>query len=295
LQNSQNVEVYNNKIDISSGGNGIGLIQQNRGSGTYGPYLVKNDYVHDNTIVSTNASGGTGGAADYQEAAMFSPSSGNRFDNNHYDMPDGSHWWWGVSSSGQNWTAYQRQSGEDQHSTFSTAIPDVSSWVTAEATASAAQLSAATGIADDPAAGEDPAAPVNPADPIVTPGVTLYGDGGSNFLRGSAGDDKIDGGGGNDFIYGLSGNDTVTGGSGDDAFKFAPGFGLDTVVDFTAGAGSGDKLVFEAGIFHNFADFMNHATQVGSNTVISVGAGSDLTLLNVDKTQISSADISFGH
>ena len=36
IQNSQNVQVYGNRVEMTGGGNGIVLIQQNRGSGTYG-------------------------------------------------------------------------------------------------------------------------------------------------------------------------------------------------------------------------------------------------------------------
>ena len=48
---SSNVEIYGNVV--SGNLNGITGIQQNRGSGPYGTYLVQNLYVHDNTITQT--------------------------------------------------------------------------------------------------------------------------------------------------------------------------------------------------------------------------------------------------
>ncbi len=48
---SPNVEIYGNTV--SGNFNGITGIQQSRGSGPYGAYLVQNLYVHDNTITQT--------------------------------------------------------------------------------------------------------------------------------------------------------------------------------------------------------------------------------------------------
>ena len=39
-------------------------------------------------------------------------------------------------------------------------------------------------------------------------------------------------------ITGLGGNDTLTGAGGNDTFVFQPGFGNDTITDFTAGPNS---------------------------------------------------------
>ena len=57
IQNSQNVDVYGNKVDMTGGNNGIVLIQQNRGSGTHGQYLTINDHIHDNIIVDHDGHG----------------------------------------------------------------------------------------------------------------------------------------------------------------------------------------------------------------------------------------------
>ena len=71
---------------------------------------------------------------------------------------------------------------------------------------------------------------------------------GSQFndtLKGSAGDNVISGLGGDDKLTGLGGNDT---------FVFLPGFGKDTVTDFTAGpnAAPHDLIAFDHTIFADF-------------------------------------------
>ncbi len=57
IQNSQNVEVYGNRVEMTGGGNGIVLIQQNRGSGTFGTYTTTGNQIHDNTIVDRDGHG----------------------------------------------------------------------------------------------------------------------------------------------------------------------------------------------------------------------------------------------
>ncbi len=74
---SQNVEIYGNQIVGNA--NGIALVQQDRGAGAYGAYLVRNNSVHDNTIV---ASGTTGVAQDVGNGRVF--DDGNVFDANTY-------------------------------------------------------------------------------------------------------------------------------------------------------------------------------------------------------------------
>jgi len=63
---------------------------------------------------------------------------------------------------------------------------------------------------------------------------------GSSFndtLQGNAGANVLSGGAGNDTIRGLGGNDTLAGGNGADQFVLsAPSDGVDTIVDFVAGA-----------------------------------------------------------
>lgn len=56
----------------------------------------------------------------------------------------------------------------------------------------------------------------------------------NDLLRGGAGSDSLRGGFGNDTLVGGDGNDTLIGGPGADSFRFADGFGHDTVYDFSA-------------------------------------------------------------
>jgi hypothetical protein len=83
IQNSQDVEVFDNFIDASSGGNGIGLIQQYRGEGAFGAWVTQNNNVHDNTLILSEESS-IGAVADYDEEAML--TGGNTFGNNEYQV-----------------------------------------------------------------------------------------------------------------------------------------------------------------------------------------------------------------
>jgi Ca2+-binding RTX toxin-like protein len=100
---------------------------------------------------------------------------------------------------------------------------------------------------------------------------------GDDALAGGNGKDALSGGDGNDLLDGGPGRDTMSGGSGVDIFKFQPHSLLDTVSDFTPGAG-GDKL--------NISDLLigyNPATSVLANfvRVENSTSGSD-TILSVD-------------
>ncbi len=93
VQNSSNVEVYGNTVQVASGGgNGIALINQNRGSGTLGPWVAANNYVHDNIITYMGAAGISGIADDTGGNTAIN----NQFDFNHYILLNGgsTHWQW---------------------------------------------------------------------------------------------------------------------------------------------------------------------------------------------------------
>lgn len=62
----QDTEVYGNTIEGNY--NGVTMLQQNRGDGDQGPYLVQNNYVHNNTITN---SGTTGAAQDISDPAIY--------------------------------------------------------------------------------------------------------------------------------------------------------------------------------------------------------------------------------
>jgi parallel beta-helix repeat protein len=126
IQNSQNVEVYGNRIDMTDAGNGITLIQQERGSGAHGPYITINNRIHDNVIVSRSENGISGGAADWNEDALL--NGGNIWSNNRYYMSDEGHWWWGDYGAEDSWSAYTHHTKQDSNSILSQDYPDTASW-----------------------------------------------------------------------------------------------------------------------------------------------------------------------
>lgn len=95
----------------------------------------------------------------------------------------------------------------------------------------------------------------------------LTGNGGSNVLSGLEGNDTLIGGGG---------NDTLSGGSGQDTFVFGPGFGKDTVTDFSGS--DGDVVQFDSNVFADFQQVMAASAQVGGDVVVSQDAGNAVTL-----------------
>ena len=125
IQNSQNVEVYGNRVEMTGGGNGIVMIQQNRGSGTFGTYTTTGNQIHDNIIVDHDGEGYIGGVADYNQSGML--SGGNIWSNNQYFMSDGGdRFQWGGSK-----TFTQFKDAAHETGSISQSYPDTSGWLTA--------------------------------------------------------------------------------------------------------------------------------------------------------------------
>lgn len=120
---SSNVEVYSN--DVTAGpnrGNGITLVQQNRGNGRYGPFLMTNVYVHHNVITYKGPAGKSGAGADLNGTPLFSGS--NRFDHNIYRMTTpGDRWHWNRGFS--NWSAFRSLGQELNGSLVESAFDEV--------------------------------------------------------------------------------------------------------------------------------------------------------------------------
>ena len=108
LQNSSNVDVYGNQVDMSGGGNGIGLVQQDRGAGDLGTWLTANNKIHDNTVIKRDGDGQSGIVADWNDAAALNGS--NTFANNKYYMGAGEHWTWDDSMTWTEFAAHDRGS-----------------------------------------------------------------------------------------------------------------------------------------------------------------------------------------
>jgi hypothetical protein len=97
IQNSQDIEVRGNTVIVpETGGNAIGLIEQERGSGLFGPYIVKNVHVHDNKIAFISPSGKVGATQDSGDTSIFSGERDNTFYDNAYYVTDrdAMHWFW---------------------------------------------------------------------------------------------------------------------------------------------------------------------------------------------------------
>jgi Right handed beta helix region len=103
IQNSGNVEVYGNLVEVSGRfGNGIGVIQQDRGDGAHGPWSALNVAVHDNTIAHRGSYGQNGLVTD-TDGDGFWDEAGNSFDRNTYVVADGDHEYWTSHDRGAVW------------------------------------------------------------------------------------------------------------------------------------------------------------------------------------------------
>lgn len=121
--------------------------------------------------------------------------------------------------------------------------------------------------------------------------VMAYGN--QRFGTGNAGDNIIVGNASGNVIEGGAGYDTLTGGGGSDFFIIKPGFGVDVVTDFAAGAGSQDALLFSSTLFTSFAGVMANAAQVGADVWIGDGNGNTVVLTGVAMSSLHQDDFGF--
>src|SRR5262249_7079906 len=78
-----------------------------------------------------------------------------------------------------------------------------------------------------------------------------------NTILGTSADDVLVGTAGNDWMSGLAGNDRLTGGRGNDTFVFAPGYGNDTITDFSRARGNRDIIEPSPFNFPTFTHILN--------------------------------------
>lgn len=124
----------------------------------------------------------------------------------------------------------------------------------------------------------------------------LSGDAGDNRLAGREGDDVILGGEGNDRLLGELGDDILTGGAGRDVFIFNESFGSDTITDFEAGTGPGDKIRLNGdhGVT-DFADLLSASADQFDDegelvgTLVSLGTGS-IFLEGIEQSALHESD-----
>lgn len=77
---------------------------------------------------------------------------------------------------------------------------------------------------------------------------TLNGGIDNDTLLGDAGDDHLLGNSGNDFLDGGAGNDQLEGEDGSDTYRFARGWGIDTVINLDSKIGNVDSILFDSDI-----------------------------------------------
>ncbi|HVH04155.1 MAG TPA: hypothetical protein VM891_14645, partial [Amaricoccus sp.] len=113
--------------------------------------------------------------------------------------------------------------------------------------------------------------------------------GGNDEGVGGVGDDTILGGGGRDILDGGGGDDRLDGGKGPDRFRFQQGFGEDTIAGFRPDS---DRLDFS---LHFGVVGMGDLSMSrrGSDTLIEVGLGDSILLLDVAPREIDRGDLIF--
>jgi Ca2+-binding RTX toxin-like protein len=117
---------------------------------------------------------------------------------------------------------------------------------------------------------------------------TLSGGNGKDLLAGGTGNDHLIGGNGKDALDGGIGDDLLEGGHGKDVFKFAAGFGHDTILDFRPGHEHIDLTLAEL----KFADL--HIDYSNGNALISAEGIVDTIQVNgVPLDSLKEADFLF--
>jgi Ca2+-binding RTX toxin-like protein len=99
---------------------------------------------------------------------------------------------------------------------------------------------------------------------------TVDGGNGSDTVRGGQGADVLQGGLGDDYLSGDRGDDTVSGGFGHDTFHGSQDAGIDRVLDFNA---LDDVVRLDPGTTYTLR-------QVGPDTVVDMGGGNQMILVN---------------
>jgi hypothetical protein len=98
VQNSPDVVVTGNTVVVpATGGDGIAVVNQQRGSGNFGPWVARRVVVTGNDITYLGTEGWSGVADDTGGAPSCNASAENRFEGNTYRVGPGDnarHWYW---------------------------------------------------------------------------------------------------------------------------------------------------------------------------------------------------------
>ena len=112
ILDAPNVEVYGNVLEDNW--QGITGLDDHRGNGPYGPYTLRNLYVHDNYIASSGTTGGGGrtGIIDMDGYTAYALGN-NRFERNQYVLgnPNGQYFMWFGERTQWEWQNYGNDVG----------------------------------------------------------------------------------------------------------------------------------------------------------------------------------------
>ena len=105
---------------------------------------------------------------------------------------------------------------------------------------------------------------------------TLNGEAGNDQLFGGEGDDRLFGGAGDDVLNGSEGNDYLEGGAGSDIYRFARGWGQDTVRNYDFESNKTDVIVFAEDITPDDI----RVTRSGTDLILTLVGSTDRITLN---------------
>jgi len=109
---------------------------------------------------------------------------------------------------------------------------------------------------------------------------------GGYVLNGTTGADYLWGLGSNATLTGGRGNDTLIGGKNSNLFVFHTGDGNDTILNFRAGANTGDVLDLRDYGIDSASKFLQVASNQGANVVANLSGTDHLTLLGLHAEQL---------
>lgn len=112
----------------------------------------------------------------------------------------------------------------------------------------------------------------------------------SSWGMGNDLNNRITGNAGNNTLIGGKGSDILTGNGGNDIFVVSKGDGSDVITDFAVNGAGRDMIRLDGMGFNTFADVKAAMSQLGVDTLISLGGNATLTLRNVKPSDLTSSN-----